>query len=189
MNQLIMFLKGLDRKILFLSLAGLLLLLNIGRLSLQAYNNQIAAAEEKQNLLAQYHETVNQLPTLKKRVARLKQKSVKLEQYLFSGSSEEEVSSAMQIMLQEQVTKAGLEPESIRPMVSSSSSKTASRDYHEISIKIRLSGTLSQFVDFIAQLYRSNKLFQVESFTLKPYKKTEMKIFIDLKGFYTLKNA
>jgi hypothetical protein len=70
-----------------------------------------------------------------------------------------------------------------------SGAKTTTRDYQEISIKIRLSGTQSQFVDFIAQLYSSDKLFQVESFTLKPYKKTEMKIFIDLKGFYTLKNA
>ena len=187
MNQLIMFLKGLDRKILFLALGGLLLLLNVGRLSLQAYSNQLAEAQEKQNLLAQYQETASQLPALKKRVARLKQKADKLEKYLFSGTSEEEVSSAMQIMLQEQVTKAGLEPESIRPMVSGT--KTTPRDYHEISIKIRLSGTQSQFVDFIAMLYRSDKLFQVESFTLKPYKKSEMKIFIDLKGFYTLKNA
>ncbi|MCK9294773.1 MAG: type II secretion system protein GspM [Desulfobulbaceae bacterium] len=188
MNQLIMLLKGLDRKILFLALGGLLLLLNLGRMSLQAYSNQIAEAGEKQNLLARYQETVNQLPALKKRVARLEQKSIKVEKYLFSGTSEEAVSSAMQIMLQELVTKAGLEPESIRPMVSGGT-KTATRDYHEISIKIRLSGTLSQFVDFIAQLYRSDKLFQVESFTLKPYKKTEMKIFIDLKGFYTLKNG
>jgi hypothetical protein len=93
----------------------------------------------------------------------------------------------MQIMLQELVTKAGLEPESIRPMVSGT--QKGPRDFHEISIKIRLAGTQSQFVDFIAQLYRSDKLFQVESFTLKPYKKSEMKIFIDLKGFYTLKNA
>ena len=36
MNQLIMLLKGLDRKILFLALGGLLLLLNLGRMSLQA---------------------------------------------------------------------------------------------------------------------------------------------------------
>lgn len=188
MNQLIMFLKGLDRKILILALGGLLLLLNVGRLSLQAYSNQLAEAQEKQNLLAQYQETASQLPALKKRMVRLKQKADKLEKYLFSGTSEEEVSSAMQIMLQEQVTKAGLEPESIRPMVSGGT-KTTPRDYHEISIKIRLSGTQSQFVDFIAMLYRSDKLFQVESFTLKPYKKAEMKIFIDLKGFYTLKNA
>jgi len=187
MNQLIMFLKGLDRKVLFLALGGLLLLLNLGRLTLQAYSNQLAEAQQKQNLLAQYQETVSQLPALKKRVARLKQQSDRLEKYLFSATSEEQVSSAMQIMLQEMVTKAGLEPESIRPMVSGA--KTTSRDYHEISIKIRLSGTQSKFVDFIAQLYRSDKLFQVESFTLKPYKKTDMKIFIDLKGFYTLKNA
>lgn len=187
MNQFIMRIKSLDRKTLILTLAGLLLLLNLGRLSLSAYSSQQTEAMEKQNLLTQYQETASQLPTLKKRVTRLQQKSAMLEKYLFTGSAEAEISSAMQIMLQELVTKAGLEPESIRPMVSGT--QKGPRDFHEISIKIRLAGTQSQFVDFIAQLYRSDKLFQVESFTLKPYKKSEMKIFIDLKGFYTLKNA
>ncbi|MBI5557598.1 MAG: type 4a pilus biogenesis protein PilO [Deltaproteobacteria bacterium] len=187
MNKLINYIKGLDRKILLLGAGSLLLLFNIARLGWGFYTDQLAEAEAKQSQLTQYRDTVEQLPSLKKRVARLKQKSANLEKYLFKGNSEEEISSAMQILLQEQVTKAGLEPESIRPMVSGS--KTASHDFHEISIKIRLSGTLSQFVDFVAQLYRSDKLFQIENFTLKPFKKSEMKIFIDLKGFYTLNNA
>lgn len=188
MNQLILFCKGLDRKLLLFVFGGILLLLNIGRLSVQAYSNQMAEAEEKQNLLSQYQDTVRQLPGLKKRVAFLKQKSITVDKYLFTGTSDEEVSSAMQIMLQEQVTKSGLEPESVRPMVIGGN-KNVQRNFQEISIKLRLSGTQSQFVDFIAQLYSSDKFFQVGSFILSPYKNTEMKIFIDLKGFYKLKNA
>lgn len=188
MNPFILYIRGLDRKILLLVFGGILLLLNIGRLSMQAYSNQITEVEEKQNILSQYQKTVQQLPALKKRVAYLTQKAQTVDRYLFNGTSDEEVSSAMQIMLQEQVTKAGLEPESIRPLVSRGN-KNVGHNFHEISIKLRLSGTQSQFVDFIAALYRSDKFFQVESFILKPYKTTEMKFYIDLKGFYSLKNV
>ena len=187
MNQLIMLIKSLDRKTLLLVVGGLLLLLNLGRLGWGAYSNQVAEAEAQLNLLEQYQATLSKLPDLKKRVARHKQQTARLEKFLFTGTTAEEVSSAMQILLQEQVTKAGLEPESIRPLVSGV--KNAPREYNEIAIKIRLAGTLSQFADFLAQLYRSKKLFQIESFTLKPYKKTEMKIFLDVRGFYSLKNV
>ena len=187
MNKIFMYIKGLDRKVLLLVIGGLLLLLNVGRLAWETYSNQLAEAEAQQNLISQYRATVSKLPNLKKRVARQKQRAAGMEKYLFSGASEEEVSSAMQIMLQEQVTKAGLEPESIRPLVGGA--KQGTKEYQEISIKIRLAGNLSQLVDFLVQLYRSKKLFQVESFTLKPYKKTEMKIFLDMKGYYTLENV
>ena len=187
MNRIILLLKGVDRKAMLLALGGLLLLFNIVRLSWGAYSDQNAELAAKQNLLEQYQDTVASLPALKKGVARLKQRSARLEKYLFAGVSEEEVSSAMQIMIQEQVTRAGLEPESIRPLITGG--KSAPRDFHEIAIKIRLSGTMSQFMDLISRLYRSDKLFQIESFTLKPYKKAEMKIFLDIKGFYTITNG
>ncbi|MFH1215400.1 MAG: type II secretion system protein GspM [Pseudomonadota bacterium] len=187
MNRIILLLKGVDRKALLLTLGALLLLVNIVRLSLGTYSDQKKELEANQNLLEQYQETAASLPSLKKSVARLKQRSAKLEKYLFTGVSEEEVSSAMQIMIQEQVTRAGLEPESIRPLVTGG--RNAPRDFHEIAIKIRLSGSMSQFMDLISQLYRSDKLFQIESFTLKPYKKSEMKIFLDIKGFYTITNG
>lgn len=187
MNQIIMLIKGIDRKILLFVIAGLLLAVNLFRLAANTYSNQVEEVEARKNLLAQYQSTVNKLPNLKKKVARLEQRATSLERYLFRGSSEEAVSSAMQILLQEMVTKAELEPESIRPMMSGT--RTVARDYYEIAIKIRLGGTLNQFMDFMVQLYRSDKLFQIESFTIKPYKKTEMKIFLDVKGYYTLKNA
>ncbi len=187
MNRLFLLIKGVDRKTLLLALGAILLLLNLFRLAVGAYNNLEQDTEANQVLYSQYQDTVSDLNNLKKRVARQKQRSAQLEKYLFNGSSEEEVSSAMQIMLQEQVTKAGLEPESIRPMTTGK--KNTSRDYNEIEIKIRLAGNINQLVDFLAELYRSDKVFQIESFTLKPYKKNEMKIFLDMKGFYSLKNV
>jgi hypothetical protein len=39
---------------------------------------------------------------------------------------------------------------------------------------------------FLASLYRLNYLFRIENFTLKPFKKTELKVFLELKGFYHL---
>lgn len=187
MNRLIMFIKGLDRKTLLLSIGALLLLVNLFRLAWGAYTGLTQDVEANRELLTQYQTTVSELPNLKKRVGRQKQRAIQLEKYLFSGNSEEEVSSAMQIMLQEQVTKAGLEPESIRPMATGK--KNPIRDFNEIEIKIRLAGTLNQLMDFLSELYKSDKVFQVESFTLKPYKKNEMKIFLDMKGFYSLKNV
>ncbi len=188
MNQVILYLKGLDRKVLILTLGGILLLLNIARLSAGFYTDQISEMNDKLNLLSQYQETVYQLPALEKKIEQLKQKATVVENYLFKGRSEEEVSSSMQIMLQELVTKVGLEPESIRP-IASGVGKNGSKNFHEISIKLRLSGSQNQFIDFIAALYRSDKYFQVESFILKPYKNSDMKIFIDLKGFYALDNV
>ncbi len=184
MNQMLQFIKGLDRKTLFLAVGGLLLLLNLGRLAVGTYQNQLDEVEAQQNLLMQYQKTADKLPALKKRVARLEQQGKKLEKFLFTGKTEEEISSSMQIMLQKMVTKAGLEPESIRPL--KSSSKKDPQSIHEISIKIRLAGNLNQLIDLLAGLYRSKNLFQVENFTIKPYKQTDMKIFLDLKGFYKL---
>ena len=51
---------------------------------------------------------------------------------------------------------------------------------------MRLAGTLEEFISFLGNLYKSGNLFKIESFTLKPYKKTELKIFLDMKGFYKI---
>ncbi|MFZ5760632.1 MAG: type II secretion system protein GspM [Thermodesulfobacteriota bacterium] len=184
MNRLILFIQGLDRKALLLAIGALLLLFNLGRLAWGTYEGQLEELQAQRGLLDQYQETVSSLPVLKKKVARLQQRANQLKKGLFVAASEEEVSSIMQIMLQELVTKSGLAPESIRPLVTGG--KSAPRDFHEIAIKIRLSGTMNQFMAFISDLYRSDRLFRIESFTLKPYKKAEMKVFLDIKGYYAL---
>lgn len=186
MNQILLFIKGFDRKIVLLAAGGLLLLLNLGRMAIGTYQNQLEEVEAQQNLLMQYQKAAAKLPALKKQVARLEQQGKKLEKYLFTGKTEEEISSAMQIMLQKMVTKSGMEPESIRPLKGSGGGKKGSRNIQEISIKIRLAGNLNQLIGFLGRLYRSKNLFKIENFTFKPYKQTEMKIFLDVTGFYTL---
>ena len=56
----------------------------------------------------------------------------------------------------------------------------------EVVINMRLSGTLEGFLELIAELYRSDLLFKVDSFVLRPFKGTEMKILLDITGFYRL---
>ena len=81
--------------------------------------------------------------------------------------------------------------ESIRPI---RQARDTSRDnetdqvaLEEVTIKARLVGTQQQFVEFLSDLYSSEQFFKIESFTLKPYKKAWLKIFVEFKGYYFLK--
>jgi len=187
MNRLIDVFRRFDRKTILLTSVALLLFLNLFRLAVGYYKNQVVEVETQQALLAQYQETVEKLPDLKKRVGRLERRGAFLEAYLFTGDSVDEISSAMQIQLQKMVTDAGLDPESIRPIVQSKKGQTGK--YESIEIKIRLAGTMPQLVDFLGRFYGNKKLFVVESFTVKPYKKTQLKVFFDIKGFYSIKTV
>jgi hypothetical protein len=171
-------------KPLLIGLALVLVVLNIGRLSLGYYQERKETVESRLELLERQQASVQQLPELRRLVAGLEQQKTLFENYLMRGSSEEEIASAMQLMIQEQLVKAGLEPESLRPVRSGEAVK--GKDYGVISIKVRSSGSLDEFIALLASLYRSRTLFQIESFTLTPQNQTELKIFIDFKGYYKL---
>ena len=47
-------------------------------------------------------------------------------------------------------------------------------------------GSISTFMDFLASLYKGNEFFKVENFSMKPYRKSGLKIFIELRGYYLL---
>ena len=173
----------IDKKRLLMVVLALLLILNIGRLAMGYYKNQKEEVESRIGLLNQYRKAVAMQPQLKKRVKQLEKRAEQFDRYLFSGSSVEEISSAMQIMLQNKVADAGLEPESIRPMRQGASGKPGETE--DLVIKMRLAGSLDQFVDFLANLYRSRELIKIETFSLKPYK-AGLKISLDVKGFYHL---
>ena len=168
-----------------LILAVLLLLINILRVTTNHFNQKQEAILEQTAMLAQYHIATRKLVEMRGRVAWLNKQKKEMDSYLFAGKSEEKIVSDMQITLQEQVTKAGLAVESLRPIRRADRAKAKDIDYGEVTIKIRLSGTLNQFVDFLAQLYKSKSLYQVESLTLKPYK-NGLKIFFDVKGYYKI---
>ena len=187
MNRVVEYLQRFDRKVILLVSVALLLLLNLVRIAGGYYKEQVTEVETQQALLSQYQATVKKLPDLKKRVGSLERRAAFLEGYLFTGNSVDDISSAMQIMLQKMVTDSGLDPESIRPIIKGK--KGQEGKYEAIEIKIRLAGTMPQLVDFLGRFYKNKKLFVVESFTVKPYKKTQLKVFFDIKGFYSIKAA
>jgi len=163
----------------------LLFVLNALKFGYSFYQGQLADLEQQGELLEKYQSSTAKIDELRKRVVFLEQQKKQMEGYLFAGESEEEIASAMQIMLQDMVVKAGLDPESLRASGVGDSSRD--KEFGEISVKARLAGTLQGFAEFVANLYKGKRLFRIESFTLKPYKKTELKIFMDLKGFYKVK--
>ncbi|MDA8165894.1 MAG: type II secretion system protein GspM [Desulfobacteraceae bacterium] len=174
--------ERLGTRPLLIGVAAFLVGLNLLRLGYGFYENKKEAIHARQELLARQQASLGQLPELRSRVAALERRKKAFEDVLFTGSSEEEIASAMQIMIQQQLVRAGLEPESLRPMPNGDAKGKA---FGEISIKVRSGGTLNQFVAFLANLYRSRQLFLVEGFTLKPFQ-NEVKIFIDFKGYYKL---
>lgn len=172
-------------KTLLIGIAIILLVVNVARMAIGYYNEQQQQVAEKIALLDQYRVSTQKLNQLKNRVAGLKRQEQILDRYFFTGKSEEEISSAMQIKLQEMVTNAELEPEYIRP-VTRGGGAVKSKDFGEIAVNLRLSGSIDKFAEFLKNLYKSQHLFKIESFSVKPFKKTELKIVLEVKGFYKI---
>jgi Tfp pilus assembly protein PilO len=145
----------------------------------------------RQAVLDQHRLTAKKLAGLKLQVAQLEEQRQQVDKILFTGASEEEIASAVQLLVQEKLNGTGLETESLRPVLQQQAPAKDKADakkkgYGEISVKARLSGTLDGFSAFLANLYRTDKLFRVESFSIKAYKGTGLKIFIDINGYYKL---
>ena len=172
----------LHRKSLLIGFAVLLLAINVGRWGINNYSDRKEELAARQALLQQQHSVKGSLPGLKNTVAKLEKRYEQLAVYLFKGGSEEEISSSMQIILQEHVIKAGLEPEFIRPVKTGALAKGDA--IGEIAIKVRLSGTMENFMKFLGFLYNSKNLFKIEDISLKPFKEDEMKIVMEIKGYY-----
>ncbi len=185
MTQMLRYLKTIDRKVLFLLVIGILLLFNLGRLLIGHYADQQKAILSQQELLARYEEKVRQLPDLKKKIRGLKQGTGAYEKFFFRGPSVDKISSDIQIKLQGMVSDSGLKSESVRPVTRGKKAKKNAL-YQTIAVKLRLAGTMDQFVDFMTRLYAVDKIFMLENFTLKPHKKEQMKIYLEVKGYYLL---
>lgn len=167
---------------------GVLAALNIGRFAVSKYNEVYDGIESKQALHDQYEISTQSIDSLRNRIKQLEERRDQFDQHLFSGSSPEEISSAMQLKLQELLGTSGLSPESLRPLTKSSG-KDEEKLYGEVIVKIRLTGDLESFMKFLSSLYKLNYFFKIENFTLKPFKNTELKVFLELKGFYRLIKA
>lgn len=170
-----------------LVIVGLLVLMNAARLINGKYADILQGVESKQALLGQYRMSTKDIEAVRAKIQQLEARKAQFEKHLFRGESEKEVTSAMQIKLQEVLGRVGLNPESLSP--AAKGGKDDGNPYGEVIIKIRLGGTLESFMKFLAELYKMEYLFRIENVTVKPLKKEEVKIFLELKGYYRLNEA
>ena len=184
MNQIVEFIHRFDRRYLLGGVAAVLLVANLGSWAWDYLDSRQAELEDRMTMLAQYREAVQRLPELEDRVALLARRQQELESFLFQGENEEKIASAMQIMLQSEVSNAGLEPEFIQPV---RAGEGGDRKKHgEIAIKIRMSGALNDLGRFLHSRYLSKQFFRIESVSIKPFRPGELKISLDVRGYYKI---
>lgn len=184
MNSIKQFFSQFQSRTLLIGAAALLLAVNLGRLGVNLYYENLGEALGKVKMLSQYQEQAEEITQLKNKVAALDRQQKQLDHYFLVGKSEEDISSALQIVLQEMVVKSGLQPEFIRPTRSGGISQT--EKLNEITVNLRVAGTIDNFMTFIRDLYKSASYFKVESLSIKPFKDAELKIVMEVKGFYKL---
>jgi Tfp pilus assembly protein PilO len=166
--------------------AVVLLVANLGRLGLGYFDSRQEELEERMAMLAQYRETVQRLPEIEERVVLLARQQQQLESFLFHGENEEKIASAMQIMLQSEVNNAGLEPEFIQPVRKGEGGGGDRKEHGEIVIKIRMSGALNDLGKFLHSRYASKQFLRIESISIKPFRPGELKISLDVRGYYKI---
>jgi len=185
-NQILEFIQRFDRRYLLAGAAAVLLAANLGNWAWGYFDSRQAELEERMAMLAQYREAVRRLPEIEDRGALLSRQQQQLESFLFQGENEEQVASAMQIMLQAEVSNAGLEPEFIQPVRAGEGSGGDRQEHGEIAIKIRMSGALNDLGKFLHSRYASPRFFRIESLSIKPFKPGELKISLDVRGYYKI---
>lgn len=178
------FIHRFDRRHLLAGVAAVLLVANLGSWAWDYLDSRQAELEDRMTMLAQYREAVQRLPELEDRVALLARRQQQLESFLFQGENEEKVASTMQIMLQSEVTNAGLEPEFIQPVRAGEGGDR--KEHGEIAIKIRMSGALNDLGRFLHSRYLSKQFFRIESVSIKPFRPGELKISLDVRGYYKI---
>lgn len=185
MNRLTQLTSSLMNRKSLIIIAVVLLIINLFRVTIDHFNQKQEAIENRAATLEKYRIATRKLDDMRGKVAWLDKQKKLMDSYLLSGDSEDKIVSDMQITLQEQITMAGLAVESLRPTRRTDKTKDKDKGYGEVTIKIRLSGTLNQFIDFMAHLYQSKSLYQVESLTMKPYRQN-LKIYFDVNGYYKI---
>lgn len=185
MNSMPGFMHRIGSRGLLLGLVALLLLVKVGFKLQDSYVAAQGDLENRQASLARYLKLAGKAPELKSQLQRLTAEREKLVKVLFTGASEENIISAMQLDLQALVTTVGLETETIRPVKQKNVREGAGETgLGEVAIKASLTGTLAGYQAFLAELYRSGRFYKIEAVTLTPYKKSELKILIDLRGYF-----
>ena len=184
MNQIMEFIHRFERWHLLAGAAAVLLVLNLGSWAMGYLDARQEELADRMEMLAQYREAVQRLPEIEDRVAVLSRQQQQLESFLFQGENEEKIASAMQIMLQSEVSNAGLEPEFIQPVRAGEGGDR--KEHGEIAIKMRMSGALNDLGRFLHSRYASKQFFRIESLSIKPFRPGELKISLDVRGYYKI---
>ncbi|MHB1185884.1 MAG: type II secretion system protein GspM [Desulfobulbia bacterium] len=184
MNQIMEFIHRFERRHLLAGAAAVLLVLNLGSWAMGYLDARQEELADRMEMLAQYREAVQRLPEIEDRVAVLSRQQQQLESFLFQGENEEKIASAMQIMLQSEVSNAGLEPEFIQPVRAGEGGDR--KEHGEIAIKMRMSGALNDLGRFLHSRYASKQFFRIESLSIKPFRPGELKISLDVRGYYKI---
>lgn len=184
MNRIMEFIHRFDRRYLLMGVAVVLLVANLGRWGLGYFESRREELADRMEMLAQYREAVQRLPEMEDRVTLLDRQQQELESFLFQGENEEKIASAMQIMLQSEISNAGLEPEFIQPLRTAEGGDR--KEHGEIVIKIRMSGSLNDLGRFLHSRYASRQFFRIESLTVKPFRAGDLTISLDVRGYYKI---
>lgn len=185
MNSIFRFLHRIGSRGMLLGMVGVLLLVKLGLELRDSYAAAQGELESRQTSLARYRKVTGKAPELKSQLQSLIADRERLKKVLFTGSSEENIISAMQLDLQALATTAGLETETIRPVKQKNAQEAGGEaGLGEVAIKASLNGTLVAYQAFLAELYNSPKFYKIEAVTLSPYKKSDLKMLIDLRGYF-----
>lgn len=190
MKDIVHFFTRFQRRSLLVAAAVLLIIVNLGVWVNDTYDIRQQEVESKAAQLSQYQLVIGKGKAVDERLEQLLVLEKQAGQYFFTGEDDNKISSAMQLRVQALVAKAGLQAESIRPTMRKSDLKQDKEGegavLGEVLIKVRLAGTIDEFLDFLAELYRGKEFFEIESISLTPYRNTGLKIFIELKGYYII---
>lgn len=190
MKNLVYFLERFQRRTLLIAAAVLLSIIVLWRW----VDDQYATRQEEVNSrlvqLGQYQLIASEAKSLEKRHNSLLRVKEQAGRYFFAGEDDDKISSAMQLRVQAMVARSGLQAESIRSTLQKidavKNSGGEGNDLGGVLVKARLAGTLSELMSFLELLYKGREFFAIQSISLKPYRDTGLKIFVELKGYYVL---
>lgn len=169
------------QKGILLLIAAVMSSVAIVAFTISTYSGMENRLEELEQQLFVDQKNIRKLQGLRLEIRQQKQQISQIEQALFKGRDQDAVISTMQIKVQSILEKAGLEPESLRPVTSR---KTSTNSLQSVVLKLRLNGNMNQFTAFLAAIYKQKTFFQIEGLTIKPFKQDQLKIYMDLRAYY-----
>jgi len=187
MKRVLARLPGYNPRRVLIGIALVLLLVNLYSWLGGHYRTMKVDVDSKVALLESYQRQKGRLVDLSEREAKLRNMAGDLKKRLFAGAGESEVASAMQIKLQSMVKTSGIESESIRPVAAPVKDKGGKAErIIPLVVKMRLTGTMPEFLTFMKLLYGDETPFRIKVMTVRSYRKAGVKIFLELRGYYQL---